>query len=340
LRIAADKLFFSGKTAGNGPEPPGLNRTGVNQAEFGQKGLSGPGKPAPDPRYESPITSRQIRPGTEVLATLTAALGIPGDALSAALISFARYFSLPPEPALFLKLRREVLSLKTPREAGALAATAAADKGVELDPRALESYAAAIEGFGTEAGETHGENADSPGAGDQAVGGRSRGGDPGDEAGSAGFAPPEGGDLREKVRQKEADLPLLGLLNRLPGRDKRRWQVFPFTWSSGGVEFHLSLRLALSDSRYGEHPISRLALDIQNDRRRWSFVLDKPGTEVAETRVTVYPPPPGMKGGSLRRELGELLGSLGGPVNLRFEPEEPLFGDCKNDILLSVNEEV
>ncbi|GHV89782.1 hypothetical protein AGMMS50268_02850 [Spirochaetia bacterium] len=98
-------------------------------------------------------------------------LGLPNDKLSASIAAFARYFSLPLEPALLGKIRRqalnadagkaaavktaasavpvktptaaEALSLKT-REALSLAALAAADKGVELSRDSLADYARSL----------------------------------------------------------------------------------------------------------------------------------------------------------------------------------------------------
>jgi hypothetical protein len=258
--------------------------------------------------------------------------------LQAAILSFSRYFSLPMEPGLLLRLRREVLSLKTPGEAGALGAAAAADKGLELSPQGLEDYAAAIEGFVRDRGASGGDQ-----EGEAEKDARRNRAPPEDQERGA-VAPeaklPDGENLREKVLRKEAGLPLLGLLNRLPGREGQRWMVFPFTWSSGGIVFRISLRLVLDNNQHSGQRVTRLALDIQSDRRRWSFTLDKPGEAEAETRVSRSPPLPEAEAESLKAELRVLLGALGGSVNLSVEPEEPLFGDSRNDILLSINEEV
>jgi hypothetical protein len=277
---------------------------------------------------------------------LAASLGIPADPLQASILSFSRYFSLPLEPGLLLRLRREVLSLKTPGEAGALGAAAAADKGVELSPQGLEDYAAAIEGFVRDGGEAGGGRRGGAEARDE------RRPPAGEYPGEGAPEPPSGKDLRERALRTEADLPLPGLLNRLPGREGRYWMVFPFTWSSGGVAFRISLRLLLESDRYTyddhnyidrnyidrnyiDQRVIRLALDIRGDRRRWSFTLDKPGTAGAETRVSLSPPLPAREWESLEAEL---RGLLGGSVHLAVE--SPLFGDCKSDTLLSVNEEV
>ena len=81
------------------------------------------------------------------LTNLLSSLKLPQDNLSRSIISFVRFFSLPLEPKLLNTLRREALGPKTAgREAAALGAAAAADKGLRLGEKTLNEYAAAIEG--------------------------------------------------------------------------------------------------------------------------------------------------------------------------------------------------
>jgi hypothetical protein len=333
---AADKAVFIRRNDGKVPGPvlPDSSRMRAEGLEPDPGDFPETGKLPFGPREGVPssLPARRIGPGTEAFTRLALSLGIPADPLDAALLSFSRYFSLPLEPGLLLKLRREVLSLKKPGDAGALGAAAAAGKGVELSPRGLEEYAAAIEGFVRDQGDAGGEK-------DR----RNRAPPEGEYGGKAAPVPegepPEGEELRERILRNEARLPLLDLLNRLPGREGRRWMVFPFTWSSGGLAFRISLRLVLDKPRYGSQRVLRLALDIQNDRRRWSFTLDKPGEAGAETRVSLSPPLPEAETESLRAELRDLLGALGGSLSLSLEPGAS-FEDSRNDTLLSVNEEV
>jgi len=120
---------------------PGLGQTRPNIQDTFAKQIP------PDIR-DTP--TKQMPPGSlpeKALANLISLLKLPQDGLSRAIVTFARFFSLPLEPKLLAALRREALgSRATGREAAALAAAAAADKGINLSERALAEYAAAIKG--------------------------------------------------------------------------------------------------------------------------------------------------------------------------------------------------
>jgi hypothetical protein len=252
---------------------------------------------------------------------LTLALGIPQDTLSSRLLSFFRYFSLPLEGEPIAKLRREVLNSRlagaslmegfpkggktADRGALALAAAAAADKGVVLSPEALAEYAAAID---PEEGQ----------AGDGGLSGDSGQEHPQDRKKKKEPPPStdddqELGALRKERAVFPARHPLLDLLNRLPGKNGLRWIVFPFTFSSGGVAFKVSLRILLNDtgSSYGG---TRLVLDILSKKRHWFFCLSGYGTSHSRADIGVFPPlpPGGLK--KLERELREVLGDLAGEI--------------------------
>ncbi|MDR1899903.1 MAG: hypothetical protein LBQ55_07850, partial [Treponema sp.] len=109
------------------------------------------------------------------VVTLARGLGLPPDRLSASIISAARHFSLPLEPGLLARLRRDVSAVVPVRETAAgtgtgenaeaawragragtaetaplrealsLGAAAAASKGLGLCREALDDYAAAID---------------------------------------------------------------------------------------------------------------------------------------------------------------------------------------------------
>jgi hypothetical protein len=249
-------------------------------------------------------------------------LGLPGDNLSATILGFARYFSLPLEGGLLRKLRREALSSGASaapqgRAAAALAAVAAADKGLGLSAGALEVYAAALDpGFSPkDPGEWGGE-------------GRRRQGD---------RASPKSGEIREKALQEDAASPLLGFLNRAPGKSGGRWVVLPFAFSASGVTLRVSLRIWLRDRGVSGFEAERLALDILAENRRWLFVLDqsvkdKPG----RTAVYVDPLPEGASPGALEGEIRE---ALGGEITLHWG-EIPAFADARDETLPRVDEEV
>jgi hypothetical protein len=266
-------------------------------------------------------------------------LGIPQDTLSEILLPLARHFLLPLEAAPLLKLRRQVLSAKTRREAAAMAASAAAAKGLELSPRGLERYAAAMDpgipgdapGEREEPGEgENGENRENPG----------------------GSEYPRGQDLEKKAAMLDREDPLLSILNRVPGRDGRFMTVFPFTFSANGRVYRVSVRVLLNAGPAAalppEQSVDRMSVDIAGGSRRWVFSLDKPGRTGAETRVYTDPPLGRTSFRALSAGLEAALGDWGGRIVSAESPDLPLFppGGAKNPAqtpagpLFSVNEEV
>jgi hypothetical protein len=249
-------------------------------------------------------------------------LGLPGDGLSASLLSLAKFFSLPLDAKLLLMLRQQALSLaprpaKTPREDGAeraplagqlrsaaLAAAAAAGKGVVLSPEALGRYAAVLVANGRD-GEAPEDEPDA---------GAGREGQPGED-GAPCFPAPRGGGGSVFAERIEGRLPLLGLLNRIPGRDGRRWITLPFAFESGGVDCKVSLRIVLADTNSIPWKAERMALDIRTGQRRWSFMLENAGSAQAFSRAVFGVQPPLQA--RMERSLRELLGSIAEKVVLR-----------------------
>jgi hypothetical protein len=118
--------------------------------------------------------------------------------------------------------------------------------------------------------------------------------------------------------------------------------VFPFTVPLGGVEFTVSVRILLRRDDIGAGKAARIAVDIAGTERRWLFVLEKPNSPEAKTRVFIGPPP----SGSLKRlavELEETLGPLGGKISLEGSPgpdmAESWFMDAAGGQFIPVDEE-
>jgi hypothetical protein len=110
---------------------------------------------APAKAASGPAASRSLSPVTQNrVFSLLSSLGLPRDSLSASIVSFARFFSLPLEPELLAEVRRQTIASGAAanpgggknREALSLAALAATDKGLRLSAAALEEYSAAING--------------------------------------------------------------------------------------------------------------------------------------------------------------------------------------------------
>ena len=238
------------------------------------------------------------------------------------------------------------------REALALAALASAAKGLELTPQALAAYAKALlHGLSPEDGE-----ADSPAekAGGQAAEGRrvpvERPEPPGDRDSGArngaafggedrgsGASPKKGnpGSYSPASIQKlalAAQDPLLDILNRVPGKDGKRWIVLPF--SLEGLD--LCLRFLLAGPR-----AELMGLDVRDGELVWRFIL-RPGISGAgDTGHGEEGPPPWSlelsrspapgKGWikAVERELAEFLGLP--PEKIRVRGEElPLFAESRD----------
>jgi hypothetical protein len=339
------------------------------------------------------------------LTNLIASLRLPQNELSRAIIAFARFFSLPLEPKLLNSLKREALA----GQARALAAAAAADKGIALTGEALREYAAAIEGTGIpekkDPSEVHRLSENSRGNGDSEEksppdGGSADGGSPdsgssdhpgqgasgGDFSGNRGKSggfPDNGENARERAEGAPEDLrrrigavlkekPLLDLLNRLPGKSGRRWVVLPFSFSAGGLEFTVSLRLflnrnpSLSGVPAASGYCERLCADITVsppesasqgsesktnwEGRRWIITLERPNSATgiraevslfsgaggeASQRSAVIPPKEKKR---LEAELAETLGLPAGRVAVK--EKVPPFSDSRDDTLKPIDEEV
>jgi hypothetical protein len=299
------------------------------------------GPPAP----KSPAAG----PSSQILSSVLVSLGLPPDRLSAALVSFARFFSLPLEADLLANVRRQAHTAgpsprretvektggaeppaeafsRRGREARCLAALAAADKGVELTPAGLEDYAAAIDpdrrdgGQGSKKRRERNHESD-----DEAVVGDPR-------------------RLKDRVLDAAGQDPLLGLLNRLPGKSGRHWLTLPFDFTDGTGRYRASLRVLLD-----ENPAAgRMALEIARfadipaaPEQRWLFVVDAGAGKITRLEALLWPPRP-------ERALRTLSPKLAASVQLPAEcvlvrnagDYFPFAAENRDDLLLFVNEEV
>jgi hypothetical protein len=261
------------------------------------------------------------------------------------------------------------------REALALAALASAAKGLELSPEALAAYARALlhgqvsweeadnpGGEGVPAGTAEDSRAaESPPAeadgpvesvkaeGKDAAGGRGSGtaGDSGGKEGGCGSGKKEAGgrgipgDDPAVIRDLAltAQGPLLGILNRLPGKDGRRWIVLPF--SLEGLDICLRILLAGSQAEL-------MGLDIRDGEGVWRFILrpgysDSGGQKARRgappwsLELCQSPAPAGGRAEVPEQELAEFLGLPAGGIRVQGAP---VFAESRDWILPLVNEEV
>ncbi|MDR2158880.1 MAG: hypothetical protein LBP23_02305 [Treponema sp.] len=342
---------------------------------------------------------------------LARSLGLPADKFSVSVISSARYFSLPLEPGLLAKLRREVSAagggiaagtggdegaagktgtgnaMSPAREALSLGAAAAVSKGVTLYREALDESAAAIEpgrrrlpggdkgeegragnpadGGGTGTDSKTGSNGGRDGGGgksgnDGAAGSRhpeSGGGGPGAEGRAAGKNGASGGGtgipgvtgdsaagteaLKECILGTAEKTPLLRLLNRIPGKNGRRWIVLPFAFTEGGKEYGISLRIMLEGDR------CRMALDMAEKQNgetlyRWLFVMERVSGKPPSLTVSLWPGRREAELRSLKKELGAFLELPRDHIQIKNADNKMDSSGFfpQGDLLLSVNEEV
>jgi hypothetical protein len=330
------------------------------------------------PNAAKTTASRLSPHGSRSLAALLGSLGLPADRLSGSIVSFARFFSLPLEPNFLANIRRQsnlpgqspqteqetekagrpaVLPAEADlfrnREALSLAATAAADKGVELSRAGLEDYAAAIDPDRRDTGghETGGED---PGdTGNRGASGQNAGGKNRKDGSNAEIDAIIAGDslgLKEKLLELGENNPMLDLLNRLPGKNGQRWIVLPFSIVEQGKLYRISLRILLDAGLSSGH----LALEITAGpagtdpaapERRWLFALDRPKGDNPRLRLYLWPSAPPKTLKSLGQELAACVGLPPEGVFVQIcaqirEESFPFAENSRENVLRSINEEV
>ena len=329
-----------------------------------------PAKTAQSPKAPpSPATARPLPAAPSRAASVAGSQWLaPTDKLSAAIVSFARFFSLPLKPELTAAIRRQAFASMVAqpqpdhakaaateaapqaaanrREALCLAAAASLGKGVELSPRGLEAYAAAIDpewfafpgrhGSGGQGRrqKRHGEQARDARASPAGV---HAGQKPADDSITAS-------DLREAALEAESRDPLLATLNRLPGKDGRRWIVLPFAFGKDGREFRVSMRVLLE----GEGRASRMVLDIAEGGPEsgappwhWLFSAEWQGGALAGLSVFVQPAQSPKAQERLALDLSRLADIPAGRVSVGdYSGSFPCESPRADELLHSVDEAV
>jgi hypothetical protein len=282
-----------------------------------------------------------------------AATGLPSDKLSASIVSFARFFSLPLKPQLLADIRRQammqppaphaaqlsaasgdsVLASKSfteaktladvkAREASqsirlavSLAAAAAESKGIELQQKGLEAYAEAIDP------DLQRRRQDS----EQQR--RRRNKDRNEQTNAV-----TADSIKKTALEYMEKNPLTDILNKLPGKNGRRWIVLPFDFCEGDKEYFVSIRILTEDIRteaqaaitvnikngefYSNH-IVFMALDVTSrdnsgksgvrDEERRLFVFESANEKAAGLSVYFQPDPPLKAQSKIKNELSRLL---------------------------------
>jgi hypothetical protein len=308
-----------------------------------------------------------VKPAASAVSTTTArsvsslisAAGLPADKLSASIISFARFFSLPLKPELIKHIRQQAFTQTqmahnaTPsqavpaaadgapeagtvfknREALSLAASAAESKGVELQPKGLETFAQAVDPDWQKRQDS--EHRDRR---------RNKNDKEEEPRPSQKTSAITAGSVEKMALEGAGKNPLLAILNRLPQKDGKRWIVLPFNFSDNGREFKVSLRILLETGKTVNRAAG-MALDIaihntaENGKteKRQLFVLEP------ANRLSVYLQPEisQKEETALIRELSALLEI--NPHRIFIKPQKesfPFEANCGDDFFHPIDEAV
>ena len=325
------------------------------------------GKTAPEPPVRNaasklPPSTQAAKPSATAppavprsASALITAAGLPLDKLSSSIVSFARFFSLPLKPELMAAIRRQAVAQPSAaqadmvkaaaaetspesgtavknREALSLAVAAAESKGVELQPKALEGFAEAVDPDWQKRQDTGGRN--QRGRQDKRNGER-------EENAPSKTGPITAAGLREMALETAEKNPVLAVLNRLPGKNGQRWIVLPFHFDEGGREFNVSMRILLETDQ-ALNRATCVALDIAESERHWLFVLES-ASGLPANRLTVYLQPE-----LSAKALSSLVDELSGLMEIKPErifiknwtESFPYESGCGDDLLYAVNEAV
>ena len=239
------------------------------------------------------------------MAALIKQSGLPIDRLSASIISFARFFSLPLNPAFLANIRRMVLAASNPSAQGGTAAAAAEAAGTVAAPAgdaaatgaASEAAAAGAAeilanqrealSFAALAAADKGLELTTEGLEEYAaaIDGEGREGRNNHNYEESGKKENSGKNtekqtsppvsfpsipseilMSERFLESQENTPLLALLNRLPGKNGQRWMVFPFNFSENGILFRVILKIMLDREILNDSPkVRRMDLDISKN---------------------------------------------------------------------------
>jgi len=297
----------------------GIDLHGVTQ----KSGQNIRNQKAPSPsaaKTSASVPSNVPRPAVPMAA------GLPADRLSSSIVSFAKFFSLPLKQNMLAVIRRQVFSVPLPpadttpntaagkafansaantqdtstaarkREALSLAAAAAESKGVELQPKGLESYAKAVD-----------PEWEKQKDGERQRGKRNKHQNEQEEKLLQKASAVTAGEIERAVNENVLNDPLLDMLNRLPGKNGQRWIVLPFCFSEGDRDFRVSMRIMMEN----ENAVC-MVMDIAEDSGRWVFMLEAAGDQLMKA---AFFPRDEISHNDISRLKGELSKFTGIPVN-------------------------
>jgi hypothetical protein len=296
------------------------------------------------------VKTTTVKPSVSIsdprsVLSLINSLKLPPDKLSAVIISFARFFSLPLKAENLAAIRRQAftpaepkqttaknpavsLTLEKNRTALSLSAAAAESKGVELQPKALVSF--------TEAVDPEWQRRQDGQKREQ----RNKNQEQKDESSLSKTGAVSSSNLEKLALESAEKNPLLYLLNRMPGKNGQRWIVLPFDFSQDGKDFRVSMRILLETKQTNRAVL--MALDIAETTdadNRWLFALESANNQPARLSVFTKPDLPSKVHSSIKNELSLLLGIPAQSVSVK-ERLDDFPCESADELLRSVDEAV
>ena len=261
-----------------------------------------------------------------------AALQLPADSLSTALLAFCRFFSLAPNKTLLGNLRREIFGSGKSSVAGtveraqeesgvqakALASLAVFDKGVLLHPKAFSRYASLFEmtdsfidpvdhidaepeeGQPMSSKTNHGSEGSSEDKGSSS------------EKSSERDDPPLADEVQAMAEQETSKDALLDLLNKLPCTNGQRWVVYSFKTTVNGIELSVICRLLKGRaSAFGAQ--EKAVIDISAPKRLYRCFLNADTQDASLcANIRLYPALPKEELTALSKRLIRFLDTAAG----------------------------
>jgi hypothetical protein len=299
------------------------------------------------------------------ISSLISSAKLPADKLSASIILFARFFSIPLKHEVLTAIRRqaftpqstaasqnetvksaitqaELLKQETTENTGnsilaeknklafSLAAAAAESKGAELEAKGLELYANAIDPDMEKRRDANSQNKR-----------RNKKQDEQNKKDEDFNSVSINSNIIKKIAlEATEENPLLYILNRLPGRDNQRWIVLPFDINENGRNYRVSLRILPETLNH----ISLMTLDIVETgdlEKHSTFTLEAADGKINTLNIYIQPELSPKAKHRLERNLSALFNIPVEHVSVRDDYDSfPLESGSRNELFCSVNEAV
>jgi len=310
------------------------------------------------PRSAARLASAAGLPAEPPPSVQTAGLkreGSPLDKLSASIISFARFFSLPLKPQVLADIRRQAFSQPAPlaqSAAQAASPTAGAQPSAANLSGAQHSlanqFAAGSSSGSLSAAKTR-EALSLSAAAAESKGAEltSKGLESYTEAIDPDSRRHDGERQRRESNKNEQDEkpvlkegeisaqsvkemafeylkqnPLLEILNRLPAKNGQRWIVLPFDFTDGNKEYFVSMRVLLEEDHAKRHKVHFIVLDIAiSDESRKIFIFESANEKPERLSVYYSPELPQKDHRKVKQELAKQFDMPAEHVSIKTSKE-------------------